>query len=202
MKLEDLYETPQKIGDIDDHLLNNRASNANLAYKYLADKRKVLIKELADKVGLYELPQNYIVIDERTNPPKIIYYVKYEVQNLGYLGRKAASQVLVWRSVGFKETRGLPSRIFFDYILPKTGTIVTDYLQTNEGERFWGDRVGDALSEGNFVYYVNFLPPRVIQQIKHIDELRSIRDIVWGEHQKYRQRRIIITNQQLKVQGE
>lgn len=185
MKLEDLYEFPQKTGPIgSDHPLNKRASNANLAYKHLADRRKVLLKELADKVNLYQLPQEYVVIDERARPPRVIYYVKYEVQNLGYIGRKAAVQVLVWRSRGFKETRGLPSRIFFDHILPKTGTIVTDYLQTDEGEGFWLDRVGDALSESKFVYYVNFLPQRVIKQITSVDELREIRDVVWSDHQK------------------
>lgn len=85
---------------------------------------------------------------------------------------------------------------------PKTHTIVTDYLQTDERERFWGDRVGDALSEGKFVYYVNFLPQRVIQQVNSVRELRAIHDIVWGDHQKYRQRRLIITNHKLEVQGE
>jgi len=203
MKLEDLYETPQSIGDIgEDHPLNNRAQNAKLAYKYLADKRKKLIKQLADGVNLWELPIEYVGIDQRTNPPRVIYYVRYEVQNLGYIGRKAASQVLVWRSRAGQITSGLASNIFFNYILPKTGTIVTDYLQTKEGAGFWEDRINDALSSNKFVYYVNFLPPRVIKQITNIDELRAMRNTVWGDHQKYRQRRLIITSHQLKVEGE
>lgn len=98
--------------------MNNDASNAKLAYKYLTDKRKELIKKLAAGVNLYQFPVEYTVIDERTSPPRIIYYVKYEIENLGYIGRKAASQILVWRAIGYKETRGLPSHIFFNFILP------------------------------------------------------------------------------------
>ena len=51
--------------------------------------------------------------------------------------------------------------IFFDYFLPKTGTIVTDYPQTGDGRRFWRDRIGEALQLGKYVYYVSFQPDNI-----------------------------------------
>jgi len=200
--LSELVETPQAISPIDDHALEDSKTNAIVARKLLSDRRKKILRELAPGITLYSLPQKYFVVDARTLPPKIIYYVKYEIQNLGFISRKAASQVLVWKASGYPATSGLPADIFFERILPKTGTIVTDYQQTPNGKRFWGDRIGTALDSGKFVYYVNFQPLRVIKRISSIDDLRSLDKEIYGGHQKYRQRRVIITDRELPEIGE
>jgi hypothetical protein len=194
---EILTETPQSIIDIgDDHVLNNKLGNIKLAREIQANKKKVLVKALAPNINFYELPEKYVVLDESNiNVPRVIYFVWYKIQNLGYIARKAACQILVWKSIGYPDLlTGLPSYIFFNILLPKTGTIVTDYQQTNAGRRFWGDRISTALSIGKYVYYVNFQPDRVLQQITNIQQLEDLSPSIYGSHQKYKQRRLIITD--------
>jgi hypothetical protein len=193
-----INESPQTIIDIgDEHPLNDKLGNIKLARKLQSNNKKVLIKELAPGINFYQLPENYFVLDETNyNVPRVIYFVWYKLQNLGYIAKQAACQILVWRTSGYPITlRGFAQHIFFDYILPKTGTIVTDYQQTSKGRGFWGDRIGEALNIGKYVYYVNFQPDRIIKQIINIRELEDLSDIAYGDHQKYRQRRLIITNQ-------
>lgn len=87
--------------------------------------------------------------------------------------------------MGFEETISLPSKIFFKFILPKTGTLVTDYQQTQDGQRFWTNKIGKALQKSLFV---NFQSDRVIKQVTSIRELDSLRTDIHRNHQKYRQK--------------
>lgn len=205
MKIEDLFEAPQEIFDLpEDHLLNVQKTNAIETSKLLADNRLKLIKQLSDNINLYEVGPKYVVIDERTLPKRCIYYVKYSLKNINYVvNRQAVSQILVWKKVGASSVlSGLPSKIFFDYLLPKTGLIITDYQQTSNGRRFWGDRIAGALERGLYVYYVNLQPERVLGQITNVDQLDNLSSFLYGKHQKYRQRRIFITNTPLEVEQE
>lgn len=195
--IEYLTEDPQSISNIDDdHILNNTAKNIQYARELLSHKRLQLLEELSPGVNLYELPERYIVADV-TNPtvPKLIYFVQYTIKNLGFIGKRSICQILVWKDqAGYDELTGLPKRIFFDYLLPKADCIVTDYQQTSYGRTFWSNRIGNALKSGKYVYYVNFQPDRVIQQIHSIEELRKLTPTIYGNHQKYKQRRIVVTN--------
>ena len=189
-----LLEVPQTIIDIgDEHVLNDKLGNIKLARKIQANSKKKVVKELEAAVTLYELPEKYVVLDE-TNPavPRVIYFVWYKIQNLNFINRKAASQILVWRAGGYPILTGLAEYVFNELILPITGTIVTDYQQTNNGKRFWQDRIGKALKAKKYVYYVNFQPERVIKQINHISDLEDLDKQAYGVHQKFRQRRLII----------
>lgn len=200
MKLTDIFESPQTIHDLsDDHLLNNKLSNIRLAREVQQNKKKELLKNLAPDINLYELPEKYIVLDETNiNVPRVIYFVWYKIQNLGYIAKKSACQILVWSNPTYSILDGFAQYVFFDIILPKTGTIVTDYQHTGYGRRFWARQIAKALSIGKYVYYVNFQPDRVIQQITNIHQLEDLSPSIYGDHQKYKQRRLIITDHEIQ----
>lgn len=202
--IKPINESPQTIIDIgDDHPLNDKFGNIKLARELQGNSKKVLFKELSPNINFYILPKKYFVLDETNyNVPRVIYFVWYKLQNLGYVAKKAACQILVWKSFKYTILEGFAKHIFFDYILPKTGTIVTDYQQTSKGRGFWESRIGNALQLGKYVYYVNFQPDRIIKQITDARELEDLTDIAYGNHQKYKQRRLIITNQPISIPNE
>lgn len=191
---------PQKI-DITsiDNPLDTQENNIRRANKYLVNKHKKLEKN-ADGINLYEFPYEYVAIDEQVSPPKIIFYLNYHFENLAYLRiRPAASIRFMWKSKEHKETSGLPLQVYLSGVLAKTGTIISAQQHTEDAKKFMLYAVRRVLSEGKFVYYINFLFPNDIQQITALTQLTSMQDTVWGIDEEYRQRRIIITNHQLRL---
>jgi hypothetical protein len=128
---------------------------------------------------------------------KIRYYLKYNISHNKFLNKKAISQVKVWSDIGSSQIRNLPTSIFFNHLLPKTGTIITDSHQTDDGHRFWSRRIGDAFELGHKVTYVNMLAPNKekvkINNIAHYDKFSRNKEI-WGHKQKHQARRIVISH--------
>lgn len=196
MKVEDLFESPVLVEPTTFNLYNKRF-NKKLAHKLLQSSKRRVIYSINDDIHLYEYPQAYALIDISTK--EILYYMKYKFLRKSFLPKPAAQQVLVWRNMKSAKTGRIASKIFFDFLLPKTGIVVTDAEQTENGQEFWFNRIGEAFEKRLFVYYVDIMQPIKIIRINGYKDLDNYVDKyqIWGDHKKNLSRRIIISDTEL-----
>lgn len=198
MKLEELFESPQNTF-ITNFVLDDRRANALETKKLLDDSRKIPLAAFKNGTHtLYEIGHKFLLVDH-TNPniAYTVYYMKFEVKFNSFLDRQVVQQVMVWADPINSNSEGsIPKHIFFEYLLPRYKTIITDSQQTEDGQRFWGRRVANAFDKGLFVYYVNLLPNREIVQIKTVQEFKMLAQNkeIWGDEQKHQARRIVIAS--------
>lgn len=200
MKLIDvfrnLYESPMNIPDIDWHDLNIDEKNAKL-YKDLIRKkyqRKIKILQLTDYAVVYQYKTEYFCLD--SNAKRVTYYMKYQVGNNGVL-YNYVWQSLVWidPKYHYDYLDKIPAKIFFEYLLPKYHTIITDSEQTWYGKRFWQYRIIDALKKGLNVYFFDF-DTKKLKQLHVYDELSNYQAEydIWGETNIHKMKRMVITD--------
>ena len=106
-----------------------------------------------------------VVIDEM----RIVYYMVFETEKSKLIG-KFVYQSYVWVDKTYSAARGLPRLMFFNHLLLKYKTVVTDSIQTWDGRKFWMSRIKDALEKNIKVYYVNF-------ETNHIEEIHKYEDV-------------------------
>lgn len=196
MKGEDLFETPQHTFPME-FGLDDEGTNIKLAKEWLADKRKQPLEQLGNgQYTLYELPRAFILVDhEDPDQPKLVYAMQYKLAFHKFIGRQCAQQIAVWKDATATVTRGMANHIFTDHLLQRYKSVITDAMQTPDGQRFWDERISEAIADGYYVYYVNLLPVREILQLKNVNQYKQLRGNVdiWGDETKHQARRIIIT---------
>jgi hypothetical protein len=197
MNIEDLIlEVPQRIEPIDFNL-SDYTYNRKFAVRLLFRFNKKLIEKFGD-LSLYEFPDQFALIDE--NIKEILYYLRYKkTSRQNVLGKRwCIQQIRVWRRHSAPETKDLAAKIFFDHLLLKTGCIITDIKQTENGETFWHNRIGEALQNPKyFVYFVSFLNPVEIIELKNRKDFDKIVNKSWGDSKKFVYKRIIIFDKKL-----
>lgn len=193
MKISDLFETPKMISPTSFNMYDVRV-NHRFARRLLSKNNKRIIFSLDDDIHLYEFSSAYALIDIKKL--EVLYYVKYKFLKKSFLPKPAAQQISVWRNRRKLKTSNIASKIFFDFLLPKTGIVVTDAEQTEDGQAFWFNRIGDAFNKGLYVYFIDIMAPRKIKRIFDEDELYDIvKDAnIWGSEQKHTTRRIAISD--------
>ncbi len=187
--VQDLFEMPEMTSD-EDFGLSSPKMNRELTVNFLKDKHTVKVGEIRGH-NLYKQNNRFALIDETLkNDPRTVYYMKYEVNHINMLNSDAAQQIAVWRERGTIAI-GVASDMFFNFLLPMTGCIVTDLFQTSYGKRFWGDRISDAFQRGLKVLYIN-TTNKSITQIGNMEELDALEDEIWGNGDQYQHRRVVI----------
>lgn len=150
MRIKEIVsESPQFVGTTDfnlDDTANNKAFAARCITK---------VSEVIEKNNNYEISRTgdsyhgwmflYVYATQTVE-----YVVQYERENFKWLA-PTVTQCLLWRATASLYTKNLTQRMFFDYLLPRYGAIISDTQQTKDGYRFWGDRMSDAVSLGHFV---------------------------------------------------
>lgn len=191
-EMQDLFEMPEIIPDTE-FGLDIPKINVSQARKYISYKLPII--DVINGNKLYKNGNELILIDETNEDvPTILYFVKYVVKKIHYIQSQSAQQIVVWRTPS-RKADGVSKDVFFKYILPITGCIVTDVYQTNAGKRFWEARLHDAWESGLNVYFIDIMPPnRKIIPIRNYNELYALKDQIWGDGNKYHERRVIITN--------
>jgi hypothetical protein len=196
MKLEELFEEPLNIEDIDYFYLNDYDKNKEAYRKLNNDKYKAFVKQLADQADLFKKDTKYFCLDRKLE--RITYYVRYKVNRNKTLG-DFVWQSLVWADpVSEKYLQNLPADVFFDIILPKTDTIITDSEQTFHGKRFWQRRISDAFNKKLNVYFYDFKYNKLIKienevEFFHIQKTEEI----WGPSNLHKMKRIVISTKEL-----
>lgn len=189
---QELFEMPQSVFPTEFNLMDD-VKNAAFTHKFFNEKKPLAIQQLGDYT-LYESSRAYALIENDTQ--RAAYAMQFTVSSNAYLRTTCAQQVMVWRDTQVYETEGLAPHIFFSHLLPKYHTIVTDSMQTEDGQRFWDKRILEALIRGLNVYYVSLIPPREIALITSDKEYQAItrKKEIWGGENKHQARRLVISN--------
>ena len=149
MNLSDLTESPQKIGPLDP----KNIQDAITACKKGFDRAKKLdVIDTDANVALYELEEGrngyFFIWEPSTN--SVIYVMRYSTvcfdKKLGIA--ESARQILIWRSSNSVFVYGIWRKIFWDYLMPKYGVIVSDSEQTDDGARIWMGVAAKAFETG------------------------------------------------------
>ena len=192
-----LTEVPFQLDNIDWHDLNIIERNQEEFKKFNANKYKKLVERLTNHASVYKLGSEYFCLDNEFK--SITYYMKYEVGNNGKLG-SFVWQSLVWTEPSAKYIISYPKKIFFDDLLSKFGTILTDSEQTWDGKRFWKWRISEAFDKGLNVYLYDFSNHKIIkiEDNTHFRQAELIHDI-WGTTNKHKMKRMVISNKELPL---
>ena len=117
MKLEDLYETPKMIADLDWHDLNDKNKNHEgyLDFNRKKYNRKEKLFDVSEYATVYRFKTEYFCLDRETK--RVSYYMKHEVGNNGIL-KDFVWQSLVWINPQAHLTYldKIPAKVFF--VLP------------------------------------------------------------------------------------
>jgi hypothetical protein len=202
MNMEELFESPKSIEPWD-FGLDDPKNNLKTSFEIISDHNKEVVDKIDDSyITLYRLrkPRRYALIDHsNTNRPRLLYIMYYVEKYHNFIGHKFATQIAVWRNSAALASEGVAKRIFFDELLREFNVVATDACQTPDGARFWDIRIAEALSKKLFVYYVNLLPERTFIQITSEVEYEDLKNDheIWGNEQKHKQRKIIISSTKL-----
>lgn len=148
-----LFESPQVV-DLTSFCLEDIESNRRLAVELMSNKKEViedhpeyqLIKTGAKGNG------HFALITKANS--EIGYLVRFKVKRYSHIG-VAVSQIALWRGLGIPYVPGFTRRMFFDEILTRWLAILSDGELTEDGRKFWWDRMAEATTLGFRVALVN-----------------------------------------------
>ncbi|MFA0114227.1 hypothetical protein AB4407_11210 [Vibrio sp. 10N.261.46.E11] len=137
-----------------------------------------------------------------------VYKVKTIVRNEpnAYLPIKNCTQLVVWRQITGLHGHVLSgfARTVFNFLLRSHSIMITDEQQTEDGKRFWLDRMGESFAIADRdVYYVNLneLDNEMSPVIKRIDSSNDLMENYipneWGADEEHKNRAFIISTQEI-----
>ena len=109
-------------------------------------------------------------------------------------------QFVLWSSGENEYELNLPDEMFWEYMLPKYGSILTDSKQSWKGKQFWQRQIYKALRIPEVhIYYVDFGTREVYEINDAVDwEIFNDRGIeVWEKEPIHEMRRILISEKRL-----
>lgn len=140
--IEALVESPMLVGDDDFGLVSDRHNAEMLARLEPGASLVAQVGETRLYRGKHAGMDAYFASDSAGRQLTFfVAVVDEEVEGLG----PASVQVALWRGPGAE--RGLPGKVFWEVIVPRTGTAVSDISQTQDGRTFWRDRILESLAK-------------------------------------------------------
>lgn len=191
MKIKDLVEAPQYAEETD-FWLNKTEINKELSDEILKSPTLKVVKHF-EGMTLYHCDNTYACIDDKSK--EVLYVSEYETQIVS--GKKVTVQVKLWKDRLDSRVDKMPRVVFWDYLLPLTGSMMTDELQTSKGARFWTYLVRDAIKKNLFVYAIDLKNNSIIKigALEFIELIKN--DGIWGRTKEHRTKRVIISLNQL-----
>ena len=198
MLLSDIIlETPALIQDVDDTYLQdihqNQARLHQLA-RYPMDHvysitENLVVMHVHEPTG----EEVYMAVDHKSM--KIVYYMMYEVHQDPLIGRYV-NQAMVWLDKTYSPAKGLPKRVFFDQLVKKYDTVLTDSIQTWNGRAFWMRRLQEAFQKGFNVYFVD-LERNKVEKLEDFADISKFNEKyhIWEPHGFHK--RLAITKRKL-----
>lgn len=194
-----LLESPESVPSFET-VMNDRRSNIKEGGRFFRRLKETYVEtenSILFRTGDWH--NGYIVLlDKRDN--YVNYFARFEYKKLA--GEKYVTQVGVWRSsttsLPRKEYKTVAGDVFFDILLKKFKRIASDQEQTDDGQRFWRERMQDAVHE-NAGYKVGLLKVDT-KEINYYDKSKfdTVSDWIdsleytWGSHPRYRRYRFIV----------
>jgi len=194
---EIIFEMPRLIasGDLDfAKRLDNTGSNRTCVEKFLMlDPEAVK----TDKYGTLYVKETlnggvYLYVSFETGIAS--YYMNYETMDRETLGH-CATQVAVWASLA-RGMINITAYTFFDIMLKKFDTMVSDNAQSEDGRRFWIRRMIDALEKNLTVGIIDHDEIKVFDKNANFQEWLAGLD-AWGKTSDHQNRLFFISNKKL-----
>lgn len=180
---EILNEMPELI-DATDFNMMDPAKNAWLSEKLLSTKNREIIEE--DERGLLfrvgDREGNVALYDKRDQ--RIVYWIRFKTFRNKLIG-EPVTQIILWRDVDSDLTTNITKHVFFDYLLPKWGIIMSDAKQTAQGRDFWRSRMAQAAGLGLNVGLLNMNSQKIEwfdSSQQNISNWLKSHLNVWGKH--------------------
>lgn len=149
-----VFESPQMV-EPTDFDLNDTDSNTERAEQYLSDDKKEVIEDTDEYIFIKNGSKNSGSFSMISKDDGLIkFYLRYKEKDWGLIG-KSVTQIALWRFPTFLRNVGLTSKIFFDILLKRWDTIISDDRHTWNGRRFWEGVMGEASEKGYDVGYYN-----------------------------------------------
>ena len=122
----------------------------------------------------------------------IIYFVRY--RSVKANGNSFGRQVLVARQRSNILSTGVALHVFFKYLLPRFGALVSDTQQTQHGKAFWDYAIASAFKRSFIVYFLDrrSTPNRLIQMSTPKDVNQNSKEI-WGTDQGHLRTHVVIS---------
>lgn len=120
-----LFEAPQLV-DPTTFGLEDRAKNRALAAKLISKKQETI--EHADEYEIIrtgDARAGYFALITSTEQPEIHYLVRYASKRFGFID-DAVSQIALWRRLGSPYVQGLTRIVFYDVLLKRWRTVLSD----------------------------------------------------------------------------
>lgn len=188
MEAEALFENPLRVGSLYVNRLENSRENTKQYRTVVQSKNKVSLGTFGDEVELWKIESGKQTEIFGLVPAEeyVGYYVCWERQDADFIDVDWATQVLVWAGI-LPSTRGLPDKIFFEYVLQETGAVVSDSEQSDRGEHFWQRMIAQAFRTGLKVYLVDFGQKKTIRIKTHRDYVRlyESENSPWGNRKGF-----------------
>ncbi len=137
-----------------------------------------------------------VLVDDETD--KIIYFVRHKrvKANGVHLGR----QVLVWRDPLSAASRGFAEYIFFNHLLPKYTSLISDQHQTRNGAAFWQKMLELAFKKRKNVYFLDRrATPNTLTHLKSMFEIHELTPDLWGRSEGHKRTFSIISQSRLQL---
>lgn len=198
-ELENLIEMPLRISQLVLPKLENIYNNRKMFKTVIQTAKKDLLETTDEGVELWKVVKGKTTEIYGIIPTEeyVAYYVRWELQSALFIDTDWATQVLVWGGISHK-AEGLPKYVFFQYVLPFTGTVVSDGEQTERGEKFWQRMIDYAFAQSKYnIYLVDFNKKRVGRIKSHAEylDLYHSTNSPWGDKPGYHNRlRIAISD--------
>lgn len=194
-KVAGLFESPQIVSPTDFDL-KNPDKNKELADEILS-KAKEIIRETPDYylVRTGDLNNKGYIAQISKSSGLITYMIKYETSQNKLIGR-FVTQVALWRDLlEYGINKGLTTEIFFDYLLPVTGTIISDNEQTANGRDFWLRKLAEAHNNGLKIGFIN-TTKNVLEWYDSSVSFKNwlLSKNAWGETRNHFYDRFVISN--------
>lgn len=110
---------------------------------------------------------------------RIVWLVKYEVIKRNWLPNHTTTQVALWRGGTVIFSSQASSKLFFNIVFKRTGCILSDRVQTEDGKRFWTSRIRDSLQKKLHVALVDF-SKKLITEVSSLRDVENLSDSAWG----------------------
>lgn len=190
-KTKPLFEMPYLTTTEEDFFLPNQDYNRKQAHRLLATSYHVLEKNDLIVLGDYQNGDQGEIFLYRHDLDLITYFVRYEIKQVEPFGR-CVTQVALWRSAD-PGIEGVAKMVFETYLLQHFDAIISDSMQTRDGQRFWVGRMGVAAREGKSVGII------VNGEYHPYDRSMSLEDWIghhdaWGQDDSHEGKLFVITN--------
>lgn len=192
-----LFEMPVMVGD-EDFALTDPDVNHFEYQRLMRQGGKVLWQKEHIKLREHQAGsiENEIFLADEVDE-KVLFYVNYDLENIEHLG-KAACQRVLWRDPQLGVYRNVAKKVFFDVLLNRYGTVISDTSHTAAGKSFWQACMREAASKGLTVGVIDTHTgaSRILPSGEDVDEwLRDIHP--WSPDAAFAEIRLFITKKAL-----